>query len=377
MAFPEHSDHTESSGGTHKTTTGGEQKRASRGALFRQLGIAYLVGSVCLVWGFCSGYYEIFPFRFVKPYIDELEVFIGNRGLRHVQKEPSKFDFSGLVRRDTSFVDPGFVLMSRFSSEHGQVVVELVRAMDFGILHRWVPPIREILDSTGRDGNANRAAGYRAQHPLLLPDGGLVFHSGEGPLVNIDRHGAVRWIVNKHFHHSIELDCEGRLVVPVVIKPSVGAYPGTYRDDGYAVVTMDGELLEAHSVCRILMRNWYRGLLLGVGEVEFDPIHLNDAQPVCRENGLARPGDVLLSSRHLSSVMLYRPSTDSIVWLRNGPWLGQHDVNVLGLGWYSVFGNNVLREDGILRPGRASIIYLYNAVEDAIRMPFGDVLLRN
>jgi hypothetical protein len=40
--------------------------------------------------------------------------------------------------------------------------------------------------------------------------------------------------------------------------------------------------------------------------------------------------------------MLYRPSTNKILWLSQGPWLNQHDVDVINENQIGVFNNNYL-----------------------------------
>ena len=52
-----------------------------------------------------------------------------------------------------------------------------------------------------------------------------------------------------------------------------------------------------------------------------------------------KKGDIAFSSRHLSTVFLYRPD-EKIIWLKSGPWLAQHDIDYLGEGIFSIYGNN-------------------------------------
>jgi hypothetical protein len=80
----------------------------------------------------------------------------------------------------------------------------------------------------------------------------------------------------------------------------------------------------------------------GRGEAHFDPIHLNDIQPVLADGKHWRRGDLWLSLRNQSMVLLYRPSTDKVLWHRSGPWLHQHDVNVLDDHRISVFDNHAM-----------------------------------
>jgi hypothetical protein len=72
-----------------------------------------------------------------------------------------------------------------------------------------------------------------------------------------------------------------------------------------------------------------------------DPTHLNDIQPVLADGPYWKKGDLFVSLRNISSIMLYRPSTDQIVWMKRGPWLSQHDVDILDDHRISVYDNNV------------------------------------
>ena len=71
-----------------------------------------------------------------------------------------------------------------------------------------------------------------------------------------------------------------------------------------------------------------------------DPIHLNDIQPVLVSGPHWQRGDLFLSLRNLSTVMLYRPSTGRILWHRSEPWLFQHDVSIVDDHRISVFDNH-------------------------------------
>ena len=64
-------------------------------------------------------------------------------------------------------------------------------------------------------------------------------------------------------------------------------------------------------------------------DYENDPIHLNDIQPVDFDGDYWKKGDVFLSIRNQSMIMLYRPSTNQIIWIGNGPYLHQHDVDII------------------------------------------------
>ena len=51
----------------------------------------------------------------------------------------------------------------------------------------------------------------------------------------------------------------------------------------------------------------------------------------------------------LSAVFLYRPSSQKIIWLKNGPWLKQHDVDYMGEGIFTIFDNGTIDDNNFSR----------------------------
>ena len=75
--------------------------------------------------------------------------------------------------------------------------------------------------------------------------------------------------------------------------------------------------------------------------------------------------------------MLIRPSTDKILWWKSGPWVSQHDVDVIDSTTIAVFNNNALNfGDGEFVNGRSDIIY-YDFATDTVSSPYAKVLAAN
>ena len=72
-----------------------------------------------------------------------------------------------------------------------------------------------------------------------------------------------------------------------------------------------------------------------------DPIHLNDIQPVLKDGPYFKKGDLFLSIRNLSLVILYRPETNKIIKVIEGAIYKQHDVDILDQKTISIYNNNV------------------------------------
>ena len=270
-----------------------------------------------------------------------------------------------------NFTDNGFLLVSGYSLKNKTSNVILFSIKDKKILHTWKPPIEKIHEgSQNFTSEYNLKKNYRMQHPLLLANGDLIFSSGEGPLVKIDKCSNYIWSNNRHFHHSIEKYNEKLIIAPIVLNNDLEKkYP--ILNHGFALVNIeDGNIKKEFSVIKILEDNNKIGLLYGVGEFEYDRIHLNDAEVIMKSDEFFQSGDIMLSSKHLSTVFLYRPKNNSIVWIKTGPWLNQHDVDYLGNGMFSIFGNDTFRYNKVdthdVFLSENNKIYIYNFKSDKI-----------
>ena len=264
---------------------------------------------------------------------------------------PSLSGFNGNPNLNESYL-----LLSRYDGDLKEGIVELVDLMNFKVLHTWNPDMDEFNKSVNkidefkyldRDNNNSRQI---LHHPKLTKDGGLLFNSS--PLRKIDACSNLIF-QNEHdqFHHSIETDIEGNIWVPSYMYPQtlpiekVGndiKEDDGYLDDAVVKLSPEGEILFEKSVSQIFIENGLEYLLFSVGDEKFneDPIHLNDIQPVDFDGEYWKKGDIFLSLRHQSMVLLYRPSTNEIIWKGTGPFFHQHDVDILNEHEISVFNNN-------------------------------------
>jgi len=364
---------------------------AKAGKVVRISACLYAVGMVFFLWGLAAGTNKVFPWKYIAPLYDEVHAFLSfkdgaprstkDKLLLHPMEIRLSHQGSGFMVRDKSFSDDGYLLISRYSAALGESTVELYSIAEEKVLYVWPLPLKEVEQKansmTFAGGNPLDKDSFLPLHPLLLSDGGLVFSGGNNtPLVRVDACGNIVWMIDRKFHHSNEFDYNGNIVSPIVIEGK-GPLAAPILDDGYAIVSPDGEILEEHSIAEILLRNGYRGLLYGVGHFVLDRIHLNDAQPVLFDTDDAKVGDILFSARSLSSVFLFEPDTGKIKWLQTGPWLNQHDINQLADGTYSIFGNDVFTKQGKyprLVDKTKSDVYIFNPKNGTIEHPFSAVM---
>ena len=252
--------------------------------------------------------------------------------------------------------EESYLLLSRYNGDLQEGVVELVDLRTFEILYTWNPDINAFNDLINqvdefkylnRDGNNKRSL---LQHPKLTTDGGLIFGWGK-PLRKIDAcSNLIFQNAHDNFHHSIETDIDRNIWVPSNIYPQsisiekVGRDTlenGSFYDDAIVKLSPDGEILFEKSVSQIFIDNGLEYLLFAHGnDYEKDPIHLNDIQPINVDGEFWKKGDVFLSLRHQSIILLYRPSTNEIIWKGTGTFFHQHDVDILHSHRISIFNNN-------------------------------------
>jgi hypothetical protein len=248
-----------------------------------------------------------------------------------------------------------YMLLSRYSGDLSEGIVELIDLRNFEVLHTWNPDIdkfNSLINQVGefqyitRDSNNYRA---RLIHPHLTDDGGLLFLSG-GPLRKVNSCSELIFQNTKdEFHHSIETDIDGNIWSPSYIYPTSistnkvgGKLKRTFIDDGIVKLSSDGKILYEKSMTEIFIENDMEYLLFSVGDRSFDkdPIHLNDIQPVNFDTKFWKKGDIFLSLRHQSMILLFRPSSGKIIWKGAGKFFHQHDVDILDDHRISIFNNN-------------------------------------
>jgi len=271
--------------------------------------------------------------------------------------------------------DKGYLLLSGYDADIGQPTVQLIQINTQKTLHEWKPDIDHLNElnilSEEYSADFTAASNFQLMHPLPV-NGSLVFNNLSG-LYGMNLCGENDMFTDGTFHHSNELDHEGNIWTPSVIYPRSFDQVGKFRDDSITKISPSGEILFNKSIAKILVENGYRGLLAVSGTLSRnnDPIHINDIQPALSDSEFWRIGDLLLSFRHRSTIMLYRPSTNKILWLKTGPWMNQHDINFVDNHTISVFGNDTMFDK--LFNGHNSV-YLYDFKTNKVSEPYREIM---
>lgn len=314
---------------------------------------------------------------------------------RRAFRQITKGDRADLAARETRFgeitgfdfisgtrPDDGYLLLSRYDGDLGRTIVELVDLSDGSVLHTWKPDFAEInrlsrLDPALVDLAVDNGPGRaRMMHPLAEPNGSLVY-ANASPLVRIDVCSRVVWTVDRIAHHAIEPHPEGGYWVSLRFEPkTVEGVSRDFIEDTIAHVSDDGRVLWEKSLPQMLIENGLMRLVFGLDFYSDDPLHLNDIEPVLTDGPYWKRGDVFLSMRNVSPVMLYRPSENRVVWLRQEPWVNQHDVVIVDDHRISVFNNNRMNRKWVASVEGSNDVMFYDFASDRVTSPFKPALER-
>ena len=248
-----------------------------------------------------------------------------------------------------------YLLNTRYDVTLDECIVELVDLRNFETLHTWNPDLdaMEDLIDLGRK--------TRLFHPIMESDGSLVvvtdywnLYLEEGiedlSLVRVDPQGKLVQSWKGNFHHSLERNADGNYWGCVTHDEKVSGYKYSYFHDGIKKVSPQGETLFYKSIVELFVENEMGYLIFSSDRSPSeDPTHINEVQPVDFDGEYWKKGDVFLLLRNQSMVLLYRPSTNKIIWKGTGHFSRQHDVDILDQSRISIFNNNtsyrVLGED--------------------------------
>ena len=284
---------------------------------------------------------------------------------------------AGLTTRPGAAPAGMLILLSRYDGDEKRGVIDLVDP-EAGAVLKTIRPDVEAINARStlpekilhlkRDYGLSR---YMEHHPFALGDGSIIFHGMGSPLVRIDACSRILWTLDGDFHHSIERDADGDFwTVSTLHPPSIPFVARNFDDDAIAKFSANGDLLYQKSVSKIMIDAGLDHVVYSHDEYDRDPVHLNDVQPVIDDGPYWKKGDLFLSLRNPSMIALYRPSTNKVLWRRQGPWLMQHDVDIISNHEIAVFNNNtVAAPEGGKTVGSNNII-IYDFATGATREPF-------
>jgi hypothetical protein len=281
-------------------------------------------------------------FGFFQKPIQELSSFpdLFVQSAKEVASLPGTFVKTAADFKGVNKLENDLNILSSYTNAENERTVVLKNLKNDEVLYSWE------IDNP----HADHA---RIMDPIMFEDKSLCYSfNGVTGLRKIDSTGNLIWKQDSiAHHHSMNLDSSGNIWACSYTKDNQGfiVYRGKYKVDANPVHFIDntiskidsktGKLLYHKSITEILMENNLEYLYIQSDRKE-DPLHINDVQPALKSTEFYDEGDVFISSRNLSSILHFRPKTNELVKLIQGPFSSQHDVDFLNDSTLVFFNNN-------------------------------------
>ncbi|HCY83379.1 MAG TPA: hypothetical protein DHV22_18200, partial [Xanthomarina gelatinilytica] len=235
----------------------------------------------------------------------------------------------------------------------------------------------------------------------LMPNLDIIVSCNERPgLLRMDASSKEKWFNEDFiFHHAMNRDSLGNMWIPAVkheygvivpMKVELEGHVTDYRDD--LIVNVDvntGKTLYSKSLTDVFLEN-NLDYLINKSPYVNDPFHLNDIQPVLESTPYFKEGDLFLSFRSPSLVIQYRPKTNKVIKVLEGPFTFQHDVDIISPNSIAILNNNsivtkVTYDEIEFKPTNQSVnrkinhsnVLIYNFEEDAYSSVYEDVFIEH
>ena len=251
----------------------------------------------------------------------------------------------------------GFLLVSSISN-NGANVVSLInlsnrvgRIIKTPVGNNKTIRYSDVLIGSEPRRQTSFSSRHRVFHPYLSKDGCLTYTIPWNDLISVDlKTGLEKWRVRGAFHHSLEPDSNGDFWVCGSVQPESisNQNPKTrhcnklFEDQALVKVSPSGKILQLVSVADLILNSGLEYLLYGTlnPNVNFDPIHLNQITPIRSDSGVFKTGQILVSLRNISTILLIDPDLQSVVWHGSGNWMNQHCVMSVGPSTFSILDNH-------------------------------------
>lgn len=227
------------------------------------------------------------------------------------------------------------------------------------VVHRWAMPYSQVWDSQSAIRHPVPDTQTYFRDACVFPNGDLIaVYDGVGDtphgygMIKLDRNSNLLWKYLQHAHHDVDVAPDGRVftltheVSQQVIEGREYLKPP--RIDDYLVeLSPQGQELRRFPLLQALHRSPYTRLLeilpwylMESGDfLHSNAVQYIDAQTAAQFD-FAEPGQILLSMREPGALAVFDLDRGEFTWALRGPWIGQHDPDLLDNGHILLFDNN-------------------------------------
>jgi hypothetical protein len=249
------------------------------------------------------------------------------------------------------------------------------------IVHRWQPAFKSIRpeQSGSRSRPVEESAVY-FNDGRLFPNGDLLALV-EGPvdprnpsnsfgLVKLDKDAHVLWTYTIDCHHGFDLAEDGTIYTLSYnffvreLPRGLEHIPTPCLTDSVEVISPEGKQIKRIPILEAFKNSPFAPLLSSLEKPQLfsdltpanspmpavqddlrrrDVLHTNAVKVLSRALApkfpMFKPGQLLISPRHLDAIAVLDPDSGKVVWAARGPWHAQHDPSFLENGHLLLFDN--------------------------------------
>lgn len=314
----------------------------------------FLLTLATFTYGLAVGQYEIWPFRTIKAatgvarsYMKYGEFVPNNR--RH--RAPDDAPRVRFAIHTPGLRAGGHYVFLGWNESRGSYAAWLYDS-NGTLVHTWIVD----YDALDPDGPSNGSDAPHALH--VLADGSILVGFDKGDVMaRLDSCSVPVWIRPGVFHHTMEPAEDGSIWTWYATGTAYGHYQYLENFDPETGEHIKGLAL----VDDIIRKSDFAATVLAVTsdypfrefdrdpkDYELDIFHPNDIEELpaslVREFPMFETGDLMLSFRNISLVLVVNPKNQRIKWWSHGPWRFQHDPDFRPDGKISVYDNNPERD---------------------------------
>jgi hypothetical protein len=319
-------------------------RRERTGRAIFLLSAFFLLFVAAFSYGYFVARTRSFPNRLISQAMTDVDAVVDLvRGNAHEIVSSRKQ--GGVTVHDAALAQPGLTFFTAFD---GEVFQPFLVDIDGRVVHRW-KTVYGVLFKGNEEFDLLWDSRRHMHGAHLYPDGSIVASFEYRGLVKLDRCSRTLWLLKRRTHHAILPQADGSFWTP-----STDTYrerphlPQGHREDSLLHVSTDGKVLEEINLIDAIIKGGYQAILMQ-GEPwrpdndSLDPLHLNDVEIVtealARRIPQAAPGDFLVSLAHPNALAIIGRESKSVVWSLSGPFLRQHDPDIVDDGTLLVFDN--------------------------------------
>jgi hypothetical protein len=342
--------------------------------------------------GFIAGTYVVFANAFPARYVTDAyrggqalvsKIRESNEPYPGTMWQPARTDASGVTIYDAARSAVGPTL---YTVGHEQRA--LLVAPTGEVLHQWHLPYSEIWDDSAAVAQPLPDSRVYYRKAQLYPNGDLlVIYEGVGDtpwgygMAKMDKDSNLIWKYLEHTHHDFDVQEDGTIYVltheidTTVIENWKHLKPPRI-DDFLVVLSPEGEELRKISIVQAFLDSPYGRMSNTVPwYANGDFFHTNTVDvllPGAADwlSPEASDQQVMLSMRELNAIGTLDLETERFSWAQQGPWLGQHDPDLLPNGDILLFDNfGKYGPGGVSRviefdPESLEIVWRYEGTEE-------------